>query len=52
MKCLTSKIGFAPMKNLTASVYASDLMHFPSLVGRSYINCIVNDILKQTEYRK
>lgn len=27
---LTSKIGVAPVKNLTASAYASDLIHFPS----------------------
>lgn len=36
----TSKIGFAPVKNLTASAYASDFMHFPSREGRSYMNCI------------
>lgn len=32
---MTLKIGIAPVYNLTASAYASDLMHFPSLAGRS-----------------
>jgi len=32
---ITSKIGLAPVKNRTASAYASALMHFPSRTGRS-----------------
>ena len=35
-------MGFAPVKNLTASAYASALMHLLSRVGRSYMNCKQN----------